>query len=344
MIADRYYYGRLTTKEKQIYKDFYAGIKNCENIIRTIPMPNPDKVMDRVFTAIIADNPHIYYLEQTQIRYVYSPLGIEIHPTYVFPKSQIAAYNQQFQDKANEIVAVVIAEAGSDELKREKALYEYFAKNFTYDKFALNTKDPIALCKAHSLIGVFLEGKAVCEGFSKAFKFLMNAMDMKCIVVTGYADWDYASGHAWNIVKLNNKPYHVDVTWAISRNDDGIVWYDYLNVSDQTISIDHSGFTGVPKCNSDDLDFYKTVAPKIDNTIYLKNHIKQCLKQKEDVTTFMLVKGSGKCGISNLQDGPMLCQEAAARAHREAGGGGFQFNLQYMEKKGIYTIIFTYDN
>lgn len=342
MIADRYYYGKLTAKEKQIYKDFYNGIKNCENVIRTIAVPNPDKVMGRIFTAIIADNPHIYYLEQTQIRYVYSPLGVEIHPSYVFSKSQIANYNQQFQSRANQIVSEVTKTAGNDELKREKALYEYFVRHFKYDKAALNTKDPIVLCKTHSLIGVFLEGKAVCEGFSKAFKFLMNAMDMKCIVVNGYADWDYASGHAWNIVKMNNKPYHVDVTWAISRNDDGVIWYDYLNISDREISVDHKGFTGVPKCTSDDLDYYKTVAPQIDNTIFLKNHIKECLVKKKEFTTFRIVRGTGKCGIKDLHDGVNLVQEATTRAHRESGGSGFQFNLQYMDKKNIFTIRFDY--
>lgn len=343
MIADRYYYGKLTTKEKQIYKDFYNGIKNCENVIRTITVPKPDKVMERIFAAIIADNPHIYYLEQTQIRYVYSSLGVEIHPNYVFPKSQIASYNQQFQSRANQIISEVIAIAGNDELKREKALYEYFVRNFQYDKAALNTKDPIALCKAHSLIGVFLEGKAVCEGFSKAFKFLMNAMDLKCIVVNGYADWNYTSGHAWNIVKVNNKPYHVDVTWAVSRNDEGTIWYDYLNVSDHEISLDHSGFTGVPKCTSDDLDYYKTVAPQIDNTIYLKNHIKNCIIQRKEITTFKLVRGKGKCGLTDLDNGATIVQDAAQRAHRESDGVGFQFHLQYMKQRNIYTIKFLYN-
>lgn len=344
MIADRYYYGKLTTKEKKIYKDFYDGIKNCENVIRTITIPNPDKVMGRIFNAIIADNPHIYYVEQSMIQYTYSPLGIEIRPQYVFLKSQMTSYSQRFQEKANEIVTEIIAVAGNDELKREKALYEYFVKHFEYDKDALNTKDPMKLCKAHSLIGVFLEGKAVCEGFAKAFKFLMNAMDMKCIVVNGYADWDYASGHAWNIVKLNNKPYHVDVTWAVSRNSEGVVWYDYLNVSDNTISIDHKGFSGVPKCTSDDLDYYKTIAPQIDNTIHLKNHIKNCLINKTEMTTFRLIRGTGKCGIKDLQSGSQLVQEATNRAHVESGGAGFQFKMQYMDKKNLYTLIFDYKN
>lgn len=37
-----------------------------------------------------------------------------------------------------------------------------------------------------------------------------------------------------------------------------------------------------------------------------------------------------------------LVQEAMNRAHRESGGSGFQFNMQYMDKKNIFTIRFDY--
>ena len=258
MIADRYYYEQLTEKEKQVYRDFYQGIKNCESVIRTITYPNVEKAMGRIYEAILADNPHIYYLNQTEIHYAYGPSKVEIYPSYLFSKPQIAAYNQQLQQRANAIVSEVTLAAGRDEQKREKALYEYFAKHFKYHHASLQSKDLIVLGKAHSLLGVFLEGKAVCEGFAKAFKFLMNAMDMKCIVVNGHAGSGPDSGHTWNIVKINNNPYHVDVTWGINISADGIVRYDYLNLSDEDISIDHRDFAGVPKCASRKLIYDKT--------------------------------------------------------------------------------------
>lgn len=343
MIADRYYYNKLSTKEKQIYKDFYTGLKNCASVIKTTAILNPEKAMDRIFKAIIDDNPHIYYVDQTKIVYRYSVNEIEIHPAYIFPKSQIASLNQQFEDKANDILNVVMATAKSSEVSKEKALYEYFARNFTYDEGALKTTDPIKLCRAHSLLGVFLDGKAVCEGFAKAFKFLMNAMDMKCLVVSGYADWDYDRGHAWNIVKINDKSYHVDVTWAISDKRKGVVWYDYLNVSDKTISIDHSGYSGVPKCSDDDLDYYLHIAPQIDNMIYLKNHIRECIKNRDTSTTFKLLKGKEKHGIKDLSKGLYLIQEAAQKAQLEAGGVGFKIDMYERKQRHNYVVFFEYN-
>ncbi|MDO4486397.1 MAG: transglutaminase domain-containing protein [Bacillota bacterium] len=343
MIADRYYYNKLSTKEKQIYKDFYTGLKNCASVIKTATVLNPEKAMDRIFKAIINDNPHIYYVDQTKMAYQYSVHEIEIHPAYIFPKSQIASLNQRFEDKANDILSTVITTSKNNELSKETALYEYFARNFSYDATALKATDPIELCRAHSLLGVFLDGSAVCEGFAKAFKFLMNAMDMKCIVISGYADWDYESKHAWNIVKINDKSYHVDVTWAISDRRKDLVWYDYLNVSDKTISIDHSGFSGVPKCNNDDLDYFLNVAPQIDNMIYLKNHIRECIKNREPSTTFKLLKGKEKHGIKDLSQGLYLIQEAAQKAQLEAAGVGFKMDMYERKQRHNYVVFFEYN-
>lgn len=331
--------------EKHIYKDLYAGLKNCDSVINTITVLNPDKVMNKIFAAIMADNPYIYYVDQTQIVYQVFSDKMEIRPVYVFSKSEIVDLNKRFQNKANEILNEVINSSAANDLSRETALYEYFTRNFSYNKAVLKSNDLRTISKAHSLLGVFLEGQAVCEGFSKAFKFLMNAMDIKCIVVSGFANWDYASAHAWNIVKINNRPYHVDVTWAVSGNEKGAIWYDYLNISDKVISADHNGFSGVPKCIHDDLDYYINVAPQIDNTIYLKNHIKECLLNRKSLTTFKLLKGKEKHGIKDLNNsnGFHLITDAARRAQVEANGIAFKMNMLERKERNNYMVFFEYD-
>ena len=343
MIKDRYYYEKLTAKEKQIYNDFYQGALSYASKIKTIPVSNPKEAMNHVFAAIMADNPLLYYVDQTKVSYSYSSQYIEIEPTYIFSKSQIAAYNNKINEKAKQILTEVMRTAGNDDVRREKALFEYFVKHFTYDSASKYSKDPVRSCKVHSLLGVFLDGKAVCEGFAEAFKFLMNAMDMECIVVSGRADWKSSEGHAWNIVKLNGKYYHTDVTWAISRNEDGTIWYDYLNVSDKEISLDHTDFSGVPRCISNDLDYYKTVAPEIDNMTTLKNHMKDCIVNRKKEITFRLIKGRGRDAISNPANGCALIQEAVKKAHQESDGVGLQYLTKYTDKKNTFLVRFSYD-
>ena len=61
---------------------------------------------------------------------------------------------------------------------------------------------------SHTAYGALVNKEAVCEGYAKAYKQLLNAMDIPCEVVIN-------EDHAWNEVYLDGKWYVVDVT-----NDD----------------------------------------------------------------------------------------------------------------------------
>jgi len=57
----------------------------------------------------------------------------------------------------------------------------------------------------------------VCEGYSRAFKILCDAVDIPCILAVGDAKgtlWGSAESHMWNEVMMDDsKWYAVDVTW-----------------------------------------------------------------------------------------------------------------------------------
>lgn len=66
---------------------------------------------------------------------------------------------------------------------------------------------------SHNILGVFAYHKAQCEGIAKELKVLLNAVDVKCIVVTGDSVKSGQSvPHAWNIVNIGEEPYQLDVT------------------------------------------------------------------------------------------------------------------------------------
>ena len=66
------------------------------------------------------------------------------------------------------------------------------------------------LAESYSVVGA-AKGKAVCEGYSKAFCMLLRELGMKCAIVTGtYKD----QPHAWNGVLMEDGNwYQTDVTW-----------------------------------------------------------------------------------------------------------------------------------
>ena len=68
---------------------------------------------------------------------------------------------------------------------------------------------------AHEARGVVRDGKAVCEGFARAFQLLceVNGVESVCVFGNGVTS-EGTEGHMWNYVKNDDgKWYAVDVTW-----------------------------------------------------------------------------------------------------------------------------------
>lgn len=77
--------------------------------------------------------------------------------------------------------------------------------------------------------GVLIDGKGVCESYTKAFNMLMKRLNIESYRVS-----NSAMVHSWNIVKLNGKWYNIDLTWddpiGIGKNQ---ISYLYFLKSDK---------------------------------------------------------------------------------------------------------------
>lgn len=90
------------------------------------------------------------------------------------------------------------------------------------------------IAQIRSPFGVFVNGYAVCEGYSKAFKMLMDSQNIPCVEVVGYYyDNDNPEPHAWNYVKLDEKWYLVDATY----NDSAKQQTDYLLLGSENTAL-----------------------------------------------------------------------------------------------------------
>lgn len=83
---------------------------------------------------------------------------------------------------------------------------------------------------------MFVDGKAVCEGYSKAFQLLCNKAKIDCVLLSGTADSD---NHAWNGVKIGGDWYQIDVTWD---DVDDFIYdsHEYFNLTDSLMYEDHT--------------------------------------------------------------------------------------------------------
>ncbi len=71
-----------------------------------------------------------------------------------------------------------------------------------------------------STYDAIIKKKAVCAGYTNAYTYLMNKAGLFCIPIH-----NNAMGHAWNMVRLNNKYYFIDMVTIpnrLSKKDDRI--------------------------------------------------------------------------------------------------------------------------
>lgn len=76
------------------------------------------------------------------------------------------------------------------------------------------SNDTISLERSYkqSAYGALINKKCVCQGYAEAYKRILNEAGIECIVVCGKIKGDLEY-HAWNIVVIAGKCYHVDTTW-----------------------------------------------------------------------------------------------------------------------------------
>ena len=95
----------------------------------------------------------------------------------------------------------------------------------------------------------------VCEGFARAFKMILDEINIPCVLVYGaYTSSTRYEEHMWNYVQLGNKWYGVDTTWdntdikdpdaAIEERDKEKVSYQYFLAGEDIMNLNHT-VTGI---------------------------------------------------------------------------------------------------
>lgn len=178
---------------------------------------------------------------------------LSIAPYYSVVGAELAAARSAFQAEAQEILSGITA--GMSDYEKELYIHDQLAARVEY----------VGTENAHNAYGALVEGKAVCDGYSEAFGYLLRQAGIKSYIAIGASikpNSSEAVGHAWNYVCIDGKYYQVDVTW----NDQGETLYHmYFNQTDAVMSEDHAVDHvpyALPECNSADA-FYFTGKPEM---------------------------------------------------------------------------------
>ena len=295
VIVDRYYYHQLNKQEQAIYKVFYDGVMAHQDII---PIPVRGELhqesFERIFSAMTRDNPLIYFLNQSACSIASDIFGhMAICPQYFFTKEKVKEYNRKIEKIVNELAGTLRLLECSD-YEKELRIHDWICQNVEYDYEGTDKSKLSRVIASHNILGVFAYHKAQCEGIAKAVKVLLNAVDIKCIVVTGNSMKNGKSlPHAWNIVNINGDPYQLDVTWDIggSGQNKKHKRYDYFNLTDELINRDHKMADKLPECRKKTENYYVKNRCSFQNRHQLVTYIDKILEKNANVLEFR-VEGS----------------------------------------------------
>lgn len=119
--------------------------------------------------------------------------------------------------------------------QKELAIHDYLVKTIHYDETALSNEGYYPQY-ADQPYGALVNHSAICLGYATSFQLFMDLLDIESMIVKGSA-YNEEANHAWNIVKLDDGWYWVDVTWDDPVDtDDSYVDHYYFNTDDVTMS------------------------------------------------------------------------------------------------------------
>ncbi len=184
--------------------------------------------MEKMYWAFDYDNPQFFWMENGYAyTYMLSGEVVDVQIRYSRTASEAKKIQTDFESAANEIIAEALKQDSTAE--RVRVLHDSLVNMTSYTTSGGSYKSEAD--------GPLVYGKALCEGYSKAFMYLCQSIGVECVCISGTGD---GMGHMWNMVKIDGQWYHVDVTWDDPLSTTPILRHDYFLVSDKQILKDHT--------------------------------------------------------------------------------------------------------
>ena len=226
-----YFYNQLDDRAKSLYGIILNNIDCFKDGYKKIEISagseNADVNFQACWDAFSMDKPEIFYVDTKKVSLVSHSTSNIISTQYsltIQPQGDGSYFlgawtsSDQVQNAINEVemeANKIVNEANQQANLYDKVKYvhDYIIDKAEYDRTEdINNSD---------IYGLLVKHRAVCEGYAKAFKYLLDKLGIPCVMIcgNGYSDDGSSEFHAWNYVLMDDgKWYAVDTTW-----DDPIV-------------------------------------------------------------------------------------------------------------------------
>ena len=282
-----------------------------------------DKISD-LYNDVLWNHPEIFWVskcgrhqwwrgdDEKITRYVIKDLP------YAFGKLE---YPQK-QDEFDAAVAKALEKVreSKDDVTKALRLHDYIVEKCDYDMDAKNRHDQSPL--ARTAYSVLVRGKAVCEGYAMAYRYLLSRIGIESEEVLSDA-----MNHCWNYVRIGENWYHVDVTWddPVSRGGmpTGMVSRENFLLSDVAIQTkehydwDVRGLPSASDTTYDNHDWASTAAKrKTEDGVPWEQYRNHPLFRAKDSGNVQRCRGKIHIRVFFVDDGKATWNDEARKAYR----------------------------
>ena len=231
-IENKYYYNQLDVYAKAIYNDLYSHKEDLKTGLYTLDFDiafnallhedsgaeTLEKDFQLAVNALVFDKPEIFYLDITKMYLLTEITTFGPKKTYrvsIGPSNNVPYLSSSFPN----IETIRNAEFQIENLVQSlrfsnnkyyqiREIHDFIVENTEYD-------ETVSKSNINNIYGTLINKEAVCEGYAKTFKYILDKLDIPCIIACGIGQNSkgQTESHAWNYVKLNDVWYAVDVTW-----------------------------------------------------------------------------------------------------------------------------------
>lgn len=234
--AEKFYYNQLDEYGKIIYDKLFLNMENLKTGTFTanydtifddlLHQENGSDVLNNSFqlaiNALTFDNPELFYIDITKINLITEITTRAFSTTYRISiggngKSYLANEFSTIEAVYGATAVVdtakedIVALTKDNDIENLKIVHDYLIDNTEYDT---NYDTEIAR-NSYNVYGTLIERRAVCEGYARTYKSIMDDLGIPCIIACGVGknNSGETESHAWNYVYVNENWYAVDVTW-----------------------------------------------------------------------------------------------------------------------------------
>lgn len=167
---------------------------------------------------------------------------INVDVTYAYNETEINAINKKIDEFIkNNIKDYMQAE------DKIRLFHDYVVENAEYDTeraelIEQHLDDSNSLYESHIAYGPLLQGYAICGGYSDAMALFLDRI--------GVINYKIATDdHVWNLAKINDKWYHIDLTWddPVLSNGENIIMHNFFMITTEELEEINTGQHDYPK-------------------------------------------------------------------------------------------------